>query len=1043
MFNAACGQSSRRTFRPAPAQTLFDKTRLSLAISALLAAPCAVLAAPVIGNGGVTSGVAAIVQQGNVTSINQSSHKATINWQSFSTAPRETVNFNQPNAASVTLNRVIGNEASVLQGALNANGQVFLLNSNGVLIGKTASINTAGFVASTLGLSDADFNSGHYRFESHGASQGTLINQGTIAVADGGYAALLGQSVTNQGVIVANKGTVSLNSGERITLNFNGDSLLNVSIDQGTLNALVDNQHAIQADGGQVILTARAADDVLGSQVNNSGIIQAQTLDDITGNITLYAHGGTAHINGTLDASAPQTGNGGFIETSGNTVNIADNAIITTQAQNGHTGTWLIDPTDFTVGAGGDISGAQLSNTLANNNVTIESIKGKQAGKGDIIIFDAVSWANNTLTLDAENDIHINNAMTISGENGQLVMNTHPDGDYHIRTKASYSGTVLDANGKPVAKQDTSGGIYGSITFTNENNKSGLTINGTTYQLIHNMDELANISGIHGHYALAGNMEGGTHTKAVVETLDGTFTGLGHVVENLTINAPDLDKVALIGESLQDSFIRDLGVVNASITGKNNVGALVGINASNLSHVYSSGTVSAPRNAGGLFGSQLRIVLALGGKNTTHVLVSDSFSTADINAGMQAGGIAGWTSNITVSNSHSTGKVTSAIENQSSLGGLFGYTSDARIINSYATGNVTGNPKSSGIGGLVGDAATLYQVAHSFASGDVMGGYSLGGLIGKLTSSRDSTTTILNSHALGDVTGAYPTEIYTGRGIGGLIGYAENRTIGPGEIIIDKSSATGNVTFNGYNSHVGGLVGYLSANSRARSAIINSWASGNVTNNSLSSDTTGGLIGSLSHSSVIGSYATGNVVGPGSVGGLIGFANLSSSGTHSIDNSYAIGTASGGIRTGGLIGSAGSSTINNSYWNAREGQDGFGLISANANVNGSQGLDAMKLPDAEFYADGTIDAVLAARADETARIAAALQARMDTAGQYAGVLGQVQQTATEAPYISLALASPVPPIVGQLAFFTAPQGFAADIEKVDADGAQFDLGSKP
>ena len=105
---------------------------------------------------------------------------------------------------------------------------------------------------------------------------------------------------------------------------------MNVTVDEGTLNALVENKEAIYADGGNVILTAKAADDLLSAQVNNSGLIQARTVDDLKGHIKLYADGGTINVAGTLDASAPVWGDGGFIETSGNKVSIADTAFVTT-----------------------------------------------------------------------------------------------------------------------------------------------------------------------------------------------------------------------------------------------------------------------------------------------------------------------------------------------------------------------------------------------------------------------------------------------------------------------------------------------------------------------------------------------------------------------------------------------------------------------------------------------------------------------------------------------------------------------------------------
>ncbi len=156
---------------------------------------------------------------------------------------------------------------------------MFLINSAGVLFGKGSSVNVGGLVASTRDLSDADFNAGNFVFKGDG--NGSVLNLGTITAKDGGYVALLGNSVSNQGAIAATKGTVAMAAGNRITLNFNGDSLLNVTLDEGALDALVENRQAVYADGGTVLLTAKAADELLGAQVNNSGIVQARTLDDL------------------------------------------------------------------------------------------------------------------------------------------------------------------------------------------------------------------------------------------------------------------------------------------------------------------------------------------------------------------------------------------------------------------------------------------------------------------------------------------------------------------------------------------------------------------------------------------------------------------------------------------------------------------------------------------------------------------------------------------------------------------------------------------
>jgi filamentous hemagglutinin family protein len=109
------------------------------------------------------------------------------NWQSFSIGAGHTVNFVQPSSSAVALNRVLGSDVSVIQGALNANGQVFLINPNGVLFTPTAQVNVGGIVASTLNLSNEDFLAGRYRFS--GDSTASVINQGNIQTAPGGTAA--------------------------------------------------------------------------------------------------------------------------------------------------------------------------------------------------------------------------------------------------------------------------------------------------------------------------------------------------------------------------------------------------------------------------------------------------------------------------------------------------------------------------------------------------------------------------------------------------------------------------------------------------------------------------------------------------------------------------------------------------------------------------------------------------------------------------------------------------------------------------------------
>ncbi|MDO8297888.1 MAG: filamentous hemagglutinin N-terminal domain-containing protein, partial [Caulobacter sp.] len=398
--------------------------------------------------GAVSSGGATIAAGPTNVTVNQSTQNVAINWQTFSIGAGNSVVFVQPNRASVALNRVLGADPSLIFGNLSSNGKVFLINPNGILFGQGAQVNVGGLVASTLSLTDSDFMAGDYRFSGSG---GAVVNRGTIN-ADGGFVALLGAMVSNDGVIQANLGSVVLAGGEAVTLDVAGDGLLNVAIDRGAVDALVQNGGLLRADGGQVLMTAQAAGGLLRTVVNNTGVIEARTLDDQGGSIFLLGdmQGGTVTVSGVLDASAPNGGNGGFIETSAATVNVADGSRITTVAPAGTTGTWLIDPADFTIGAGGNISGATLSAQLVTTSIVIDTTVGPGAalpGDGDIHVNDAVAWTASstptTLTLLSSRDVNINAAITAT--NGNLVVCCGRDVNVNAAITTTNGSVLLNA----------------------------------------------------------------------------------------------------------------------------------------------------------------------------------------------------------------------------------------------------------------------------------------------------------------------------------------------------------------------------------------------------------------------------------------------------------------------------------------------------------------------------------------------------------------------------------------------------------------------
>lgn len=381
--------------------------------------------------GQVVAGSGTITQSAAATTITQSSARMAIDWNTFSTAASESVTFLQPNAQAIALNRITGSSPSTLLGSLGANGQVFILNPNGVLFGAGAQVNVGGLVASTLSLGNADFMAGRNTFTHDAGSTGAVVNQGTLTAAPGGYIALLAPEVRNEGVISATRGTALLAAGNQVTLTLNNGSLLGYSIDQGALNALADNRQLIQADGGQVILSAVALDALSRASVNNSGTIEARTLEHQAGRILLLGDMavGTVNVSGKLDASAPVSGDGGFIETSAARVKVADSAVITTHASAGQAGTWLIDPTDLKIDSdtnGGDMTGTELGGALDLGNVVYSSAKGRNGTNGDVLVNQAVTWsANNSLTLNADRNIDFTGggSLNASGASSSVLLN--------------------------------------------------------------------------------------------------------------------------------------------------------------------------------------------------------------------------------------------------------------------------------------------------------------------------------------------------------------------------------------------------------------------------------------------------------------------------------------------------------------------------------------------------------------------------------------------------------------------------------------------
>jgi filamentous hemagglutinin family protein len=284
----------------------FSRNSLTIAVLSAIAG----MAQALPQGGTVAAGSGSINQSGNNMTVNQGTQKMIVDWQSFGIASGESVQFIQPSSSSVALNRVLGNNSSEIFGSLSANGQVFLTNPNGILFGSTAQVDVGGLVASTLNISNQDFLAGDYTFS--GDDGGRITNQGTLTARDGGVIALLAPEVRNEGLILAREGSVGLGAGTRISLDLSNG--LRLEVEESVLNAVVENHHAIRAEGGVIILSASAQQSLLSGMINNTGVLEAGSVSEAGGRILLNA--GTVTTTGALDVSSTH-GEGGRIALNG------------------------------------------------------------------------------------------------------------------------------------------------------------------------------------------------------------------------------------------------------------------------------------------------------------------------------------------------------------------------------------------------------------------------------------------------------------------------------------------------------------------------------------------------------------------------------------------------------------------------------------------------------------------------------------------------------------------------------------------------------
>ena len=376
----------------------------------------------------VTAGQADFTQQANHLVVRQQTQKLITQWQDFSIGENATVQFIQPNRDSAALNRVVGQNPSEILGQLSANGHVLLINPNGVVFGANSRIDVASLTASTLDLADADFLNDKLHFS--GDSGGLIQADGTINIGEGGRVAFIAPLIEHKGTINAPNGEVIAAAGTDVELDISNNGLYSFRINQGALNAVIENGGGIHVGGGAVLLSAKGFSETAQAVVNNTGVIEATGISREGGRIMLGAGpGGDIAQAGTLDVSS-DTANGGLVTLEADTIAL--------------TGSSNIDATGATGGGhvlvGGDWQGGQNAERR---------------------VFDDPNALQQATQVTVESGARIDASATENGDGGTVVVWSDITNNASVTAVAGTIKAEGGRNGGNGGQVETSGRVLG------------------------------------------------------------------------------------------------------------------------------------------------------------------------------------------------------------------------------------------------------------------------------------------------------------------------------------------------------------------------------------------------------------------------------------------------------------------------------------------------------------------------------------------------------------------------------------------------------
>jgi filamentous hemagglutinin family protein len=843
----------------------------------------------------VISGSATITPPGNaVTTIQQHSANAVIHWQDFSIGAHETTQFIQPSAQSIAVNRVMGGNPSKIMGNLKANGNIYLLNSNGILFGKGSKVDVGGLVASTGHISDQAIFSGKPMKFSPGNPGASIVNEGTISIKNAGLAVLVAPTVVNKGIIEANLGKVVIAAAEHFTFDPYGDNLITFDAGPAATDLLLENAGTIQADGGRVYLTAQATGALLQNLINMNGYIQAQSIKEHNGKVVL--EGTTVQIAGKIDVSGKVPGlTGGQAQVTGETVHLYTDTLIDASGASG----------GGTVNIGGEFQGR---GALAHaTDLVMET--------GSLITADAIQQGDGgTISLWSDNNTQAWGTLTARGgaqggnggmieTSGQIDLNTE---GISIDASAPHGkgGTwLLDPLNASVS--DANAGLYSFLLqggtnvsiWANNNINFNNTVTPISWATSATFNARADFSqsGV-GTIIFAGgaliNAPAGTvnfyYNPAVFATPD-PFP---------QVTAATFNPYMLVNNATQ---MQNLNLNLAGFYALNN-----NIDLSSIGNFQSIGGEGNPAFTGKFTGAVYQ--------SDSNVLTQYSISNLSISSPLTEIGLFGLINATAVisdvalinANVQQTGA-------QSRTGALVGHANGGTLSGNLSSTNGTVNSNGVFVGGLIGeiDTATVVSAGTTFSNsgGSVTGSNRVGGLIGIINAGVTWNTTALssNSSTVTGLAGAFD--------LGGLIGLVVNSNF------TNPFSNTGTVSAPGGSSTLGGIFGDFTGSStglltntasitgqnqvggiagavEAASSLSNAQQTGGTI--TATANSAGGIVGqangNILQSTVSGTTVTASLTSAGGIAGVTGAgANLT---TVQVSQS----TISSPISSGGIFG---------------------------------------------------------------------------------------------------------------------------------------------